>query len=288
MGSIDTCNGATFEMLQMLDGVRRAHDNGVRLNRPDYLDEVAKRISELALLHDRARATLTPDVVQSFVRGRHEILKDFTMPRWLDRQYSTAHEAAIAFVGTYLENDNAGMDPALRLRTFAPEWAYLEFVEGITTEAAAAREAAGRIEGKGAKPVPVNLPKPVAPVESTGLPRPLVWRDVRMRFFDGHTLSVTIGGKTERVMFSEMGFASKSNKMPNVQWGLLVDFANAENATLFKEDYAAKEIESVKQRVKRLRKALCTFFGIDANPIESIEQDRGWRITFSVMPESRM
>jgi hypothetical protein len=138
--SLNRCNDAVHTMLMKVDAIHIHHDNGVKCAWANYLDDVREMIGELGVLHNEARAALTPDVAALLVHARHEVMRDFTMPRWLDAQYPTAHEAACAFVHAFLETDCIGLDPSIRLRTFAPLWAIREFVVGIAAEAAAARE----------------------------------------------------------------------------------------------------------------------------------------------------
>lgn len=141
MGSIDACNGAVFDALAALEHIHITHDHGVKFKRPGYLDEVRQQIEGLSTLCDKARAALTHDVVESFARGRHEIMGDYHKVRWLDQQYATCHEAAVAFVGEFCERGSniTNIDAWLKIYGL---WDLGKFKVGIETEAAAAREAA--------------------------------------------------------------------------------------------------------------------------------------------------
>ncbi len=114
------------------------------------------------------------------------------------------------------------------------------------------------------------------------------WKDVRMRFLDGETLTVEIKGKKYRLNFAEMGMADGRNKRPTMQWRTLYAFAEARNRTLYKSEYSLKDIVAVKKRVEKLSADLTRFFGIRERPIQLLEGQSGWQVVFRLEPESRM
>lgn len=71
--------------------------------------------------------------------------------------------------------------------------------------------------------VPVANDEPT--IEFFPTPAGAKWSDLKLRFVDGETLSVSILGVDGRFGYSQMGFVNKKTARPNYQWELLRDFA---------------------------------------------------------------
>lgn len=109
------------------------------------------------------------------------------------------------------------------------------------------------------------------------------WGDVALRFRDGHTVSVRV--REERGIFSyaQMGMASKKNAEPTVQWTLLRSFARGNGLLTWQSPDATRENQ---KRRENLARDLGRFFRIDDDPIAPTEDGKGWRVRFSLHPES--
>ena len=105
------------------------------------------------------------------------------------------------------------------------------------------------------------------------------WQDVKIRFRDGHTVSVEVLGARRILNYSQMGMADTRNANPTVQWILLRDFA-AGYGTLTWDSWAADRKNQ--KRRERLSRNLQAFFGIDGDPIEI--EGNGWRTCFQLEP----
>ena len=150
----------------------------------------------------------------------------------------------------------------------------------VHTEAAAAREYFNRT-GKPDlpacfEPTKKQTKKPKATCEDYGIPKPTAWRDVTLEFIDGHTLSVRVNGKTVRVSFIDMGFATR-HRNPTVQWDTLRKLADADDGIL---TACANDNEAVKKRIGRLSEGLQLFFGMPSKPV--IREGHDWKIIVPV------
>lgn len=114
-----------------------------------------------------------------------------------------------------------------------------------------------------------------APRESTprfATPAGAKWSDVRIRFTDGHTVSVTVRGEQGTFDFSSMGMGIARTRKPDVQWALLYAFARGRGILDWESGDASPKNQ---KRRERLAERLQTFFGIDGDPIAP--EGNGWR-----------
>jgi len=101
------------------------------------------------------------------------------------------------------------------------------------------------------------------------------WSDVRIRFTDAHTVSVTVKQESGVFDFASMGMGVARTRKPDVQWALLYAFAKG-MGTL---DWSSPEASPKNQkRRERLAEKLQTFFGIDGDPIRI--EGKGWATLF--------
>jgi hypothetical protein len=126
---------------------------------------------------------------------------------------------------------------------------------------------------------------PVPEKASNGFPTPAGanWGEVKMKYMNGHTLSITVRGITKRVGFQHMGMGNAKNNMPTKQWEVLEVFARGRGTFTWDDPAADRKIQ--KQR-EELSKKLRAYFGIPGDPIEFVPSTKGWKTRFEIEPES--
>jgi len=128
-----------------------------------------------------------------------------------------------------------------------------------------------------------NLPSPKEGDSMVFFPTPpdATWRDVSIRFKDGHTVSVkakTAGGVFN---YTQMGMANKKNGDPTVQWDLLKTFAE-ERGVL---DWTSNKADRKNQKRRELLAAnLQDFFRIEGDPFRLTDDGKGWQALFLISP----
>lgn len=108
------------------------------------------------------------------------------------------------------------------------------------------------------------------------------WSDLKLRFVDGETLSVSILGVDGRFVYSQMGFVNKKTARPNLQWELLRDFAQCGGKITWSDPAASAKLPKRKEALAKILKA---FFRIDGSPIELTACKKGWCCVFEVRAE---
>lgn len=103
------------------------------------------------------------------------------------------------------------------------------------------------------------------------------WEDVTIRFRDGHTVSVTVLGRSVVLGFADMGMGSGKNNSPTKQWDLLRTFADERGVLTWSSRKASPRHRKQKQL---LADVLRRFFGIEGDPF--VPEDGGWRARFRV------
>ncbi|NLY01556.1 MAG: hypothetical protein GXY83_36155 [Rhodopirellula sp.] len=109
------------------------------------------------------------------------------------------------------------------------------------------------------------------------------WKDVTIRFVDGHTVAVKVKDKTGVYHYSQMGMADRRNTKPTKQWDLLRDFVEAGGLFTWSHRNASKKMQKHREL---LAVRLKDFFRIDGDPFEYVEDEKGWRARFKIMPDS--
>ena len=103
------------------------------------------------------------------------------------------------------------------------------------------------------------------------------WEDVSIRFSDGYTVSVKVGGVSQVCNYTTMGMADGRNKNPTKQWELLREFAEANGHF----DWSNRKAGRAKQKQREiLAENLRAFFRIEGDPI--VVDGNGWRARFAV------
>jgi hypothetical protein len=109
------------------------------------------------------------------------------------------------------------------------------------------------------------------------------WSDVRIRFVDGHTISVAVGGESRMLHYAQMGMADRRNAKPSKQWEFLRSLARSYGAMTWDSPDADRRNQ---KRRERLSRDLKSFFRIDGEPIVLTDDKKGWRTAFSIEPDA--
>lgn len=103
------------------------------------------------------------------------------------------------------------------------------------------------------------------------------WSDVRVRFTDAHTVSVTVRDQQGTFDFASMGMGVTRTRKPDVQWALLFAFAKGHGVMDWESGDASPKNQ---KRRERLANRLQAFFGITGDPITP--EGNGWRTLFRI------
>ena len=127
-----------------------------------------------------------------------------------------------------------------------------------------------------------HAPTAVDRVQPPRFPTPAgaVWSDVSIRFVDGHTVSISVRGKTRRYTYLDIGMADKRSRQPTLQWELLHAFATERGVLNWSSSSATRRNQ---KRRERLADDLQEFFGINTDPF--VYEEGGWRALFFVSPD---
>jgi hypothetical protein len=108
------------------------------------------------------------------------------------------------------------------------------------------------------------------------------WNDLRIRFRDGHTVSVEVLGERGVFNYTQMGMADRRTSNPTKQWELLKDFAAGYGLLAWGMAGAGPE---KKKRRERLAQDLQSFFRIVGDPFRLLEDRTGWQTRFLLAPK---
>ena len=113
-------------------------------------------------------------------------------------------------------------------------------------------------------------------------PPDATWDDVRIRFKNGHTVSIRVKSESGVFNYTQMGMANKKNTDPTVQWGLLWVFAEKHGVL----DWSSTSAHPHNQkRRERLATNLRRFFGIEGDPFRLTDDRKGWQANFHISPD---
>jgi hypothetical protein len=117
-------------------------------------------------------------------------------------------------------------------------------------------------------------------------PPDATWESVRIRFRDGHTISVRVGDVRGVFNYTQMGMADGKTGRPTKQWDLLRAFADRHGRL----DWSSRGADRRNQKRKETLVAnLRAFFRIDGDPFEvttSVRgEGKGWRSRFGLDPD---
>lgn len=108
------------------------------------------------------------------------------------------------------------------------------------------------------------------------------WKDVFMRFVDGHQINVRIKNQSRVFDYAHLDMVNKKDGQPTLQWNLLSDMADGHG------EYAWPRLQNrrtLQKRRERLAKHLQTFFGIEEDPFEDLPRGAGFKARFTISPE---
>jgi hypothetical protein len=109
------------------------------------------------------------------------------------------------------------------------------------------------------------------------------WRDLRLRFLDGHTVSVEVGGVRHRLSYEQMGMADGRNGKPTLRWELLHLFGEGHGKLTWDSRGARPKLQKQRENLARDLKA---FFRIGGEPIVLTADKKGWQTVFSIVPDT--
>lgn len=150
---------------------------------------------------------------------------------------------------------------------------------------------------------PAKIDKP-----ALKLPPNTKWKDITIKFKDGHKIDIIIADKTTRSDYEKMGFEDRRTRKPDKQWALLIKLSenNGEidwhsrlqsktvNTQLTKQKLGFEDNEdtedqnrgfsykkasdSIKKTKQLLAKKLKTFFGIKEDPFFPYRKEGSYKI----------
>lgn len=134
-------------------------------------------------------------------------------------------------------------------------------------------------------------PMPEISCELFPTPPGAEWKNITIKFTDGHTARVTCNTGNARISriynFTQMGMADGRSASPNKQWDLLVGFAEERGQFTWENSKANRNQKKQKQETKDV---LQKFFGIyDSDPFEDFKDHKNrvcYRSKFNISPES--
>jgi len=107
------------------------------------------------------------------------------------------------------------------------------------------------------------------------------WGEIKIRFVDGHRVSICVGAVKRVYNYTQMGMYNKKNGNPTVQWDLLQEFSRAYGMIDIPRKLDPQGAKRQKQKEK-LAKELKHFFGIKVDPIQTLEDGKTWRTRFQI------
>jgi hypothetical protein len=113
-------------------------------------------------------------------------------------------------------------------------------------------------------------------------PKGANWKDITVKFIDGHTVSVSAGDVRKVCNYTQMGMVNSKNAHFTKQWELLQSFAESNGELDWSSSYADARLKKQKQELSR---RLRDFFGLNEDPIEWVKREKVYRCRFRILPE---
>lgn len=115
------------------------------------------------------------------------------------------------------------------------------------------------------------------------LPANISWRDIIVKFLDGHNVQIAIGEYVYTANYKEMGFEDSRQLKPNSQWALLKILSKENGGVSWKESNANNKVKKQKQLLSiKLRE----YFNISDAPFHKYNKKLGYQIKITLVPES--
>lgn len=108
------------------------------------------------------------------------------------------------------------------------------------------------------------------------------WEDVRIRFVDGHTVSIKVQSVAKTCGYVEMGIVDRRNAQPTKQWELLRSLAEGHGVLTWTSRDADRKNQ---KRREQLARNLREFFRIEGEPIVLTDDRQGWKTAFVLEPD---
>jgi hypothetical protein len=125
-----------------------------------------------------------------------------------------------------------------------------------------------------APPAPAPSPSSHFPL----VPRARAWNQVRIVALDRETVLVTVGRRTQKLTYIDLGMGHKLSRKPRKTFLLLL--AICAGGGTFRWSQFSRRFGTVKELVSELRKALCAAFGIEDDPFHGFSYRDQWRAKF--------
>lgn len=119
------------------------------------------------------------------------------------------------------------------------------------------------------------------PIKRFPTPSGATWEQITIRELDGHTVRITVDGVSEVETYHGMGMKNAKNGQPDIQWKLLMQFADEHGHLTWHSSNADRKNQ---KRKELLSKRLREFFSIDEDPFTL--EGGGWKTRFQIDPPS--
>jgi len=125
------------------------------------------------------------------------------------------------------------------------------------------------------------VPKPKEDSSMIFFPTPpdAKWKDVRIFFKDGHTVSIKVKTVAEICNYTQMGMNDKRNSNSTKQWDLLKSFSEGHGILDWSHPDASPKNQ---KRRESLTKNLQDFFRIEGDPFSLTDDKKGWVARFHI------
>ncbi|GAG59595.1 unnamed protein product, partial [marine sediment metagenome] len=197
------------------------------------------------------------------------ILKDFDLgPDWLMPMFIYAVTGKMLGV------------PPLDIESKTPLFVPSEYHEAVEAYVNFVRTNHNkRINVIGRFSTPLSQKKEIIPLK---LPPNTKWKDITIKFLDGHNVRITAPNVRTEVGYKEMGFQDDKRRMPNKQWKLLQLLAEKHGELSWLDREATTLIKKKKQLLSDTLKAR---FQINEDPFFPYKKVKAYKIKMNLIPE---
>jgi len=133
------------------------------------------------------------------------------------------------------------------------------------------------VMGRFAAPLPYK--KQIFPLKLAPNTR---WKDITIKFKDGHTVNIEAKDLNVCVNYKDMGFEDERSRLPNKQWKLLQLLAHYKGELFWGQPGAD---EKVKKKKQLLADTLKVYFQIEEDPFLRYEYQKTYKIKINLIPD---
>jgi hypothetical protein len=108
------------------------------------------------------------------------------------------------------------------------------------------------------------------------------WKDVLVRFIDGHQVEIRARGRHGVFHYAQMRMAKKNTDQATVQWELLVALGDGWGEFRWPRCSSRRTLQ---KRRERLADHLRSFFGIPEDPFDDLPRSQGFKTRFTISLE---